>query len=311
MTERSGQLSNPFSTGGGGPNFETRIQAAFTVLLLTGKVSPCLPDWPVTKIKLQGRYDGFNTDDFVVFVNEPLSNKEAKLLAQIKHDVAITSGNDTFAEVIGAAWRDFNDASVFNANADSIALITGPLSGADINNVRVILEWARHSENETEFLKKVDEPYFSSGLKRQKLQAFKTQLSEANNGVDVTSKQLWEFLKAFHLVGYDLDTESGATQSLILSLIAQYSTESASMLWARILDVVQFANQNAGTITLDSLPLDLRDKFRTNASQPWEKDLKKLRDHGEYIIAGVNKTVGGVHIKRPRILAQLLDTCEE
>jgi energy-coupling factor transporter ATP-binding protein EcfA2 len=311
MTDPFKQQSSPFSTGGGGPNFETRIQAAFTVLMITGRVSPCLPAWPITKIKLQGRFAGFNTDDFIVFVNEPLSNKEAKLLAQIKHDVAITSGNATFAEVIGAAWRDFNDASVFDASTDSIALITGPLSSADINNVRVILEWARHSEHETEFLQKVAEPQFSSDAKQQKLQAFKAQLSNANNGVDVSPKQLWEFLKAFHLLGYDLDTESGSTLSLLLSLMAQFSSENPSMLWSRIIDAVQVANQNAGTITLDNLPIDLRNKFRTNTSQPWDTDLKKLREHGEYIIAGINKTVGGVHVNRPKIFAQLLNACEE
>src|SRR5262245_31412597 len=140
MTKFLKQQSSPFSTGGGGPNFETRVQAAFTVLMLTGRVSPCLPSWPILKIKLQGRYAGFDTDDFVAFVKEPLSNKEARLLAQIKHDVAITSGNATFAEVITAAWQDFNDASVFDPSTDSIALITGPLSSADINHVRVILE---------------------------------------------------------------------------------------------------------------------------------------------------------------------------
>ena len=82
MTESINQQSNPFSTGGGGPNFETRIQAAFTVLLLTGRMAPCLPAWPITKIKLQGHYAGYDTDDFIIFVQDAQSQKGAKLLGQ-------------------------------------------------------------------------------------------------------------------------------------------------------------------------------------------------------------------------------------
>jgi len=310
MTKSTNQQSNPFSTGGGGPNFETRIQAAFTVLLLTGRMTPCLPAWPITKIKLQGQYAGYDTDDFIVFVQDAQSQKGAKLLAQIKHDIAITEGDETFAKVIKAAWRDFNDANIFDSRIDSIALITGPLSDTDINNVRPLLEWARHCENETEFLQKVGTAHFSSEAKRKKLQVFKTHLSNANAGVEVSPKQLWEFLRSFYLLGYDLDAASGSTLSLIQSLIALYSSQSPLLLWSRILDAVQSANQNAGTITLETLPQDIRSSFSTNESLQWDSDLKKLNQHGEYIIDGIRTTIGGIHISRPRILAQLLDACE-
>src|ERR1043165_3939376 len=104
MTRTVTKQSNPFSTGGGGPNFETRVQAAFTVLLLTGRVAPCLQAFPIVRLKLQGRYAGFTTDDFIVFTKYSQKDQEAKLLAQIKHDISITVGNETFAEVIYSAW---------------------------------------------------------------------------------------------------------------------------------------------------------------------------------------------------------------
>ncbi|HWR42237.1 hypothetical protein [Sporomusa sp.] len=86
MCDSTKQQSNPFSTGGGGGNFETRVQAAFIVLMLTSKISPCLPAWPIVKLKLQGHYAGFNIDDFIAFVQCPHTGSEAKLLAQIKHN---------------------------------------------------------------------------------------------------------------------------------------------------------------------------------------------------------------------------------
>jgi hypothetical protein len=221
MAESSKQQSNPFSTGGGGSNFETRVQAAFVVLMLTGRIAPCLPPFPIVKIKLQGRYAGYNTDDFIVFSKQVHTEKEAKLFAQIKHDISITANNETFAEVIHSAWKDFNDEN-FDFATDAIALITGPLSVVDTNSVRPILEWARHSENENELLVKINTDILSSDAKRTKLDAFKAQLKAANNGIDVSDKQLWQFLKAFYLIGYDLDTESGGTLSLLQSLISQY-----------------------------------------------------------------------------------------
>jgi len=112
VSNTSPQATNPFSTGQGGANFETRVQAAFTTLMLTGRVSPCLPSWPITKLKLQGAYAGFSTDDFIVHAKDPVLGHEARLLAQIKHEVSFTETHEDFAKALGAAWKDFNDPIV-------------------------------------------------------------------------------------------------------------------------------------------------------------------------------------------------------
>ncbi len=307
MSQPSPQHSNPFSTGAGGANFETRVQAGFTVLMLTGRVAPCLPSWPIMRLKLQGSYAGFKTDDFVVFIKDPQLQREAKLLAQIKHEVTISEKDETFNKVIAAAWNDFNDPSVFTAGVDAIALVTGPLSAMDINHVRVLFEWARHSDNEREFLDKVNR--VGSTTKRAKLQVFRTSLNLANGGQDVSDKQLWEFLKSYHLLGYDLDTESGGTLSLLQSLIGQSSNQNPAALWSQIVDAVQSANQSAGTVTVETLPRELREAFDPRRSQ-WDLDLRKLKDHGEYIVKGIRTSIGGVHVTRPELFAQLLDASE-
>ncbi|OQW91929.1 MAG: ATP-binding protein [Thiotrichaceae bacterium IS1] len=308
MAETSKKQSNPYSTGGGGTNFETRVQAAFTVLMLSGRVAPCLPAFPIIKLKLQARYAGFHTDDFIVFTKQSQTGKEVKLLAQIKHDISITPSNETFAEVIQSAWNDFN-GKIFNCDTDAFALITGPLSATDINDVRPLLEWARSSEDEGEFLTKINTLKFCSKQKRDKLEAFKTHLKTANGGTEVTDHQLWKFLKVFHLISYDLDTESGSTLSLLLSLISQYSSETPQLLWARVIDAVQTFNQNAGTISLETLPEDIRAAFNTVKSSDWLMDVKKFNDHTAYILGAIRKTVGKTHIKRPEI-DQLLNLVE-
>ncbi|HUS10606.1 MAG TPA: ATP-binding protein [Pyrinomonadaceae bacterium] len=307
MSQASSQHSNPFSTGAGGANFETRVQAAFTTLMLTGRVSPCLPSWPITKLKLQGSYAGFKTDDFIVYAREPHSQDEARLLAQIKHEISFNESDETFAKVIAAAWNDFNDPTIFTAGVDAIALVTGPLSAMDINHVRVLLEWARCSQDEGEFLDKVNR--VGSATKRTKLQIFRKALNVANGGQNISDKQFWEFLKSYHLLGYDLDTKDGGTLSLLQSLIGQSSKQDPTGLWSQIVDAVQSANQNAGTLTLETLPREIREAFDPRRSQ-WDSDLRKLKDHGEYIVNGIRTSIGGVHVTRPELFAKLVEASE-
>lgn len=262
MTKKSKQLSNPFSTGGGGSHFEAHVQATFVTLMLTGGFAPCLPCWPIKKIKLQGKFAGYDTDDLIIFVDKLDGNEERKILGQIKHTISITENDKTFGEVIQEAWNDFNNTNLFCRGKDVIALITGPLSSSDINDVRTIFEWARHSENAEELINKVQLANFSSNNKQKKLQAFIKNLQKANNGKSVSGEELFEFLKHFHILGYDLDIKTGVTLSLLHSHIGQFSQDNAHSLWTQIVDEVQAANKNAGTITLDTLPDILKDAFK-------------------------------------------------
>jgi len=262
MSKRTKQLCSPFSSGGGGYRFEAHVQASFVTLMLCGGFAPCLPTWPIKKIKLQGKYEGYDTDDAIVFVQSPDGKKESRLLCQIKHSMSISKTNKKFAEVIQAAWNDFNDGEIFKRGKDAIALITGPLSTTDITDVSRVLEMARDSADSGDFLTKVNQARFSSKGKKEKLAAFREQLKNANGGNDVSDGIFWEFMRSFHLLGYDLDTKAGVTLSLVQSLIGQYSPENAHSLWAQIIDEVQSANQNAGTITIESFREDIRNAFQ-------------------------------------------------
>lgn len=273
MNNSMKQLSNPFSTGGGGIIFETHVQASFVTLMLCGGFAPCLPPWPIKKIKLQGKYTGCDTDDAIIFVERPNSKEERKLLCQIKHSISI-GRNKVFAGVIQSAWSDFNKPAVFTKGKDLIALITGPLSDTDITDVRFfILEQARHSESSGDFLTRVNLAKFSSERKIKKLKVFRDLLKKANRGDDVPDETFWQFMKSFHLLGYDLDIKSGVTLSLLQSLIGQFSSENAQALWTQIIDEVQSANQNAGTITVHSISEEMRSAFQKRGLETVPTDL--------------------------------------
>ena len=78
----------------------------------------------------------------------------------------------------------------------------------------------------------------------------------------VPDDEAFDFLKHFHFLGYDLDIRAGVTLALVHSLIGQYSPNDVPSLWARIVEEVSSANQNAGTISAKSLPEDLISVFK-------------------------------------------------
>ncbi|MDH0348724.1 hypothetical protein [Aeromonas dhakensis] len=254
-------LSNSFSSGGGGGHFEAHVQASFVALMLTGGHAPCLPCWPIAEIKLQGKIDGFDTDDLIVFVEEVNTKERRRLLGQVKHSIAITQKSSLFGEVIQAAWNDFTNPEVFTKGKDVIALITGPLNGVDANNVPWLLNQARSTKNVDEFLRYVQQTNFSPPQSIEKLEAFKHHLQVANGGHDISNDDLYEFFKHFYLLGYDLGNESGVVLSLLQSHISQFQKQFPKWIWSRIVDFVQTWNKNAGTITREILPEDLKEIF--------------------------------------------------
>jgi len=255
------QITTPSSSGGLGNNFENRVQASFAVLMLANGFSPCLPSWPIYKIKLQGKYEGFETDDLIVYVKDQYSDKKAKLLGQVKHSLCITNNNSDFNDVIRAAWRDFNNSSLFNAEAgDIIALITCPLSSTDTNNVRALLRQAEHSYDSDDFLMRVEKEIFTSNRQREKLKVFKNVLKKANDNNEISNDQLWLFLKSFRLLIYDLDIE-GVIISLLRTILQQHTLGDVEGILAKLIEIAAWENENAGYITLESISDEIRSKF--------------------------------------------------
>ena len=259
MTSKRKQLSNAFSTGGGGPHFEAHVQASYVTLMLTGGFAPCLPCWPINEIKLQGKVDGFDTDDLIVFVQAPNGGEIRKLLGQVKHGLQI-GDNERFRVVIQAAWDDYCDPRVFTKGKDIIAAISDGLSTAELAAVQSVLGEAQHPLTE-EFIRRVNLARYNSKTIRDVLTIFRETLKKANNGQCLSDAELHYFLRHFRLLGYDLGKEEGVVLSLLHSHISQRSDRSPKDLWGRIVDFVQSCSQKAIPITRKSLPEDLLEAF--------------------------------------------------
>lgn len=267
-------LSSPFLTGGGGHRFESHVQSVFVALMAAEGHAPCLPAWPITEIRLQARHIEYHTDDVIVFATDPSTKKEAKLLVQSKHSLAVTRGNTEFAEVIAAAWQDFNNSELFNPECDRIALITGPLNRVDTDASRVVPEWARAVSDAKDFLGRFELRGFCDDDKREKLDVFRAQLDSAK-GTAVTDDELWRFLKCFHLIGCDLDLGESLLSASLRALTGRYSSPQDTGIWEKIICYVQQTNQNAGVITRDSLSEEIRNAFAVQPPRTMPQELAR------------------------------------
>ena len=215
--------------------------------MLTGGCAPCLPEWPIFEIKLQGRITGYHTDDLIVSVKNNQTHEVAKLIGQIKWTVSVSLSDVAFREVIQAARNDFNNPNIFNKIKDAIALISGPLSAVDRNSVGLLLNQAKHTKGAEEFYLHVTQAKFRASKSKEKLQIIEAQLKIANGGQSLTQYEVWSFLKCFCYLGYDLGHEYGVVLSLIHSHLSQFSDNPKSI-WKKLVDIVITWNQHAGLL---------------------------------------------------------------
>jgi len=300
------EQSNPFSTGGGGVNFETRVQASFVVAFLAGTPVPCMPTSArIKEIGFQSKYKGMHTDDIHI-ISENCAGQQYRLYVQIKHEIKISeSAESTFAEVIGAAWEDFKNPN-FDTRFDAIALVTGPLTKVDVANTIPVLEWARYSSSAEEFFRKSATDGFTSEKKRERLNIIRKQLDRASNTL-LTDDELWNFLKVFYLISYDLDQTGSVTASLLASLVQQHSELPPSAVLAKVVAVAQDFNQNAGTLTANNLPVDLTSLFKASVCKSLSGDIEKFRERSNHIYLGISNSIGGIHVSRHEAVEAIRD----
>lgn len=254
-------LSNPFSTGGGGVDFEHRVQATFLLALLVEGFSPLL-NLPITSVIFQGKRSGHDIDDVVVISS--CDEYTAKLSCQIKHGIKLTE-NNTFKEVLVSAWSDFNKSD-FNRQTDKIVLVSGTVANA--NSLRFIFDQANAASDDKDFSDRIERSSYSNETNRQKLNIIKKYLKEANGKQEVSDKQLWEFCKVFTILVFDLDYESSVNEFLIRALISSNCKEDAIAMWSQLVDYAARYDKAAAHVTLSNIPDHITQKFKNIITSP-------------------------------------------
>ncbi|EDV19910.1 uncharacterized protein TRIADDRAFT_61662 [Trichoplax adhaerens] len=259
----SKKVSNPFSTGGGGYQFEQNVQAYFLAIFLMKGVFPIMERADCCKIELQARRHGIRTDDLVVYFSD--SNQQiVKLLAQVKHKLTFTQSDEQTKDALEQAWTDFCSTN-FNPEKDKIVFITGTLPQVLVDHLKPIFEWARCSENEEDF---IDRFQHNATEKKKRLENIRSILDKLTS-TKVSDQRLWKFLKVLNLLSFDFDYSLGKDTASVLNQLLpnliNSSEEHAKRIWDRIYRETARFNVNSGVITRETLPQDLLLLFRRNS----------------------------------------------
>lgn len=302
-------VPNPFSTGGGGVTFEKLVGASYLVSLLAGDIPRGL-DWGITKeVRFQQRWSGALIDDIVVTSTD--KEHERRLALQVKHNLTFSDApsNATFARVIEDCWGTFTNSSgwKFDSDIDRIGVGIGIFKSKIDNHFKPLLEIARTSENEDEFIKRVELPSFSSEEKREYLQIIRNLLTKAK-GSDITDNEIWRFLKCFVVVHFDLEN-AGRRDSVycwnrLLDQLRKRDESQAKTLFDTLVSIVGEYGRSAGSIDASTLrtkvPVVLKDQSN------FISDLNHLRAHSNTVLESIHDTIGvTVHLPRIEIVDQL------
>lgn len=223
------KISNAFSTGGGGVNFEQQIQAMFLLSLLIDGFCPAMNE-QTKKVHFQAKHLGYDVDDLVVITYR--NQSEGKMACQIKHSITATEKDKTFQEVICAAWNDFNKED-FDRDRDRIALVTAQISNKAQQSLRFLHVEAIGAIDAEAFMERIDMPVFSNNDNQKMLAAIKECISLAK-GCEPTNEEVWKFCKAFILLLFDMDCAESVNRALSASLIKCNSPENPILVWSRL-----------------------------------------------------------------------------
>lgn len=256
------KISNAFSTGGGGVNFEQQIQAMFLLSLLIDGFCPAMNE-QTKKVHFQAKHLGHDVDDLVVITYR--NQSEGKMACQIKHSITATEKDKTFQEVICAAWNDFNKED-FDRDRDRIALVTAQISNKAQQSLRFLHVEAIGAIDAEAFMERIDVPVFSNNDNQKMLAAIKECISLAK-GCEPTNEEVWKFCKAFILLLFDMDCAESVNRALSASLIKCNSPEKVIY---KQLDRIQQLIEKME-------PTDIRVKHRE-----WYLGNRYLFDKGNY-----------------------------
>lgn len=249
------QISNAFSTGGGGVNFEQQIQAMFLLSLLVDGFCPVMNE-PTKRVCFQKKRR-FDLDDIVVFTHR--GKAEGKMLCQIKHSITATETDRVFRDVICAAWSDFNKDS-FDKDRDILALAVAQIAYKSQQAFRFLHAQAVGAYDAQDFFDRVNAEGFSNSNNQSLLTAIKNIITTAKED-EPTQLEVWRFCKCLVLLLFDMDCVESINRSLSSALIRCKSTQDPFLVWSSLVEYAAECNQTAASIDRKNVKPDILSLF--------------------------------------------------
>jgi hypothetical protein len=310
MNNSEERIASPVSTGGSGALFEQHVDAAFLAILLVRAAPPVFIDCVPDEVFFQTAHLGWKTDDTLLVVRDRSGQKKS-LAAQVKRSFTVSQADPDCVQTFEGFWRDFHNSAIFHPEHDCFALVT--LRGTDVllGRFGALLDCARASRDETDFSHRLATP----GLLQK---AAVTQADDIRvivrgvPGIEFSDAAFWRFLKAVHILSWDLNTSTRQTEAwietlLALTAVSDDKTAVARTTWLELLKLAGASTQVATQFSYSSLPGSLRAAHNPVGSA-LPLALTKLTEHSATTLAIIRTSLAnGFELIRPDQVTALVN----
>lgn len=303
------QVSSPISTGGEGVYFEQHVAAYWLAQLLVRSIPPILTDRGVTEVYFQTEHLGFNTDDFLI-VCARAGAPTARLVGQVKRSITISAADEECKKAISDFWKDFKKADPFNPEHDRIVLVTQRGTNTLLGSFVGLLDCARGAPDGEEFQRRLSLNGFISKKSVQQCSEL-CEIVGALEGMPVTAKDLWPFLRILHVLSLDLHTATRQAEAHTKTLLAHKTTDSdplasATFAWNTLLTFASEAGPAARILRRSDLPAALVQVYGEVGANE-QRVLAAIKDHTEFVLRTIRTTIGpDFHLRRTGIVQKVV-----
>ena len=293
------QVSNPFSTGGGGEKLQDLVGAYYLTALLLGLVPRGIESGRTSRVRFQRLYEQELMDDLICDVETTVGLR--KIALQLKNDVSFGEKSKVFTEVITACWGTFVDPD-FRPGEDRMGFGLGVQQTVVSRHYQQVLHWARLSESAASFLRRIDTPNLSSNEKRDFVALIRQKL-DAANGSPVEDERLWGFLRSLVLLDFDLlhpgSRDRAHAVDCLNRLLPAGQSPGAADLFTCLRELAGEVAIAAGEFNLQSLTQKLQERgFAIAPGIDCRHDLEILDEIGAAALDDIRVDIGGVRLDR-------------
>src|SRR5262249_31684612 len=306
------RVLRPKSTGGAGVHFESRVAAYYLSSLLVEGAVRGLGNAVAKEIRLQRRYEGQPLDDVIVIGVYPTG--PVTLSLQVKRQLAFSSKNDLFKEVLDQCWKTFTTPS-FRYDRDRFGAALSVYSSKVDDHYQTVLSWARHSASAEDFFYRVGQPGLSSEASRDFVAAIKEGLREVC-GSEPPNTDLWSFLKHLVILHFDFEQEEGSRDYLhalerIAFALRPEDREKPEALWRALVDKADKTKPTAGSIDQAALRAEVGKEFQLEALPSCSVDLDRIAAESQRALADISMSLGGLVLNRDKQVQEIDEALQD
>ncbi len=301
-------VAPPFSTGGGGSDFERRVGAYYLAMALLRSIPRGQAAGLTREVRFQRLYEGDPLDDLIILSDLPVG--ESKLALQIKRDLVFGQADEIFDKVMRASWDTFKSPR-FILGTDRFGIALGLYSKRIDEYYQSVLTWARNSVSASDFLSRVAKAVLSNKTQQHFVKLIRTKL-EGYAGGSVPDHELWDFLCSMVILHFDFQEGGSRDQAYIVEMLSHIlppeKKAEAAHFYIQLTDYAAEANRTAGSCDTSTLRQRLQaDGFPLATARDCRGDLEHLREHGRFVLGDIHIDIGGLILHRTSIVAEARD----